>query len=225
MSAAADEFEGAHARAQTHTIPLTPVESGQERCVRCGAALASDQRYCVECGQRLGRARLPLMDSSVQERERPAASAPPPRRWRASPTTALLAGVGTLLLAMGVGVLIGRSGQSKATASNPPVQVVTVPSGTSAGTATPGVGAESPTTGASSAAPGVKAGKAAAAKAAAAASAAKAVAAAKAAAKAKAVKKVAPPPPEKVVTVGQPGKGPGYEKGKFTGNFFGKGEE
>jgi hypothetical protein len=31
-------------------------------------------------------------------------------------------------------------------------------------------------------------------------------------------------PPPKVVTVGSPGKGPGYQKGHFTGNFFG-GEE
>jgi hypothetical protein len=31
-------------------------------------------------------------------------------------------------------------------------------------------------------------------------------------------------PPPKVVTVGSAGKGPGYQKGHFTGNFFG-GEE
>ncbi|HEX3608701.1 MAG TPA: hypothetical protein VHU14_03385 [Solirubrobacterales bacterium] len=43
-----------------------------------------------------------------------AAAAPPskPKRRRMSPNAALIAGVGTLLLAMGVGVLIGRSGES-----------------------------------------------------------------------------------------------------------------
>ena len=30
-------------------------------------------------------------------------------------------------------------------------------------------------------------------------------------------------PPKAVVKVGSPGKGPGYQNGKFTGNFFGPG--
>jgi hypothetical protein len=34
--------------------------------------------------------------------------------------------------------------------------------------------------------------------------------------------KKAAPAPAKSVTVGTPGKGPGYQKGHFTGNFFGE---
>ena len=44
-------------------------------------------------------------------------SAPPKRKERRiSPNAALIAGVGTLLLALGIGVLIGRSGESTSSA-------------------------------------------------------------------------------------------------------------
>ena len=49
-------------------------------------------------------------------------------------TLTVIAGVGVLLLAMGVGVLIGRAGASKQSA--PPAQVITLASPTSAGTGT-----------------------------------------------------------------------------------------
>jgi hypothetical protein len=54
-----------------------------------------------------------------------------------SPNAALIAGVGTLLLAMGVGVLIGHSG-SHSVASPTPVapQIIKVPAGGEAETAT-----------------------------------------------------------------------------------------
>jgi hypothetical protein len=99
-------------------------------------AVAADQRYCLHCGQRCGEPRLPFMnavtfmDAMRTPSEALAAPAPPqPRRRRISPNAALIAGVGTLLLAMGVGVLIGHSGnQSVATNAAAP-QVITVHGG------------------------------------------------------------------------------------------------
>lgn len=100
-------------------------------------AVAADQRYCLHCGQRCGEPRLPFMnavtfmDSMKVPSEALAAPAPPAqRRRRISPNAALIAGVGTLLLAMGVGVLIGRSGdQTVATNASAPAQVITVHGG------------------------------------------------------------------------------------------------
>jgi hypothetical protein len=126
-----------------------------------------------------------------------------------SASTTLVAGVGTLLLAMGIGVLIGRSAPSSSKGPAGPVQVLAAP-GTSAagatGTAGAGSGAEATPTATTGAA---------------AASSSTAGKGAKATAKPTKTKL----PPAKVVKIGSPGKGPGYEKGHFTGNFFGKGEE
>jgi hypothetical protein len=77
--------------------------------------MTSDQRYCLECGQRRGDPRLPFMDAVVlmDAVKQPSQPPPPPpkkRRSGISPNAALIAGVGTLLLALGIGVLIGRSG-------------------------------------------------------------------------------------------------------------------
>jgi hypothetical protein len=105
--------------------------------------VATDQRYCLHCGQRCGEPRLPFMnavtfmDSMRTPATAPSAPAPPPqRRRRISPNAALIAGVGTLLLAMGVGVLIGHSGsQTVATNAAAPAQVITVHGGGAAETA------------------------------------------------------------------------------------------
>jgi hypothetical protein len=99
--------------------------------------VASDQRYCLHCGQRCGEPRLPFMnavtfmDAMRTPSEALAAPASPaqPRRRRISPNAALIAGVGTLLLAMGVGVLIGHSGNQSATNAAAPAQVITVHGG------------------------------------------------------------------------------------------------
>jgi hypothetical protein len=100
-------------------------------------AVAADQRYCLHCGQRCGEPRLPfmnavaLMDAARAPAEALAAPAPTRQsRRRISPNAALIAGVGTLLLAMGVGVLIGHSGnQTVATNAAAPAQVITVHGG------------------------------------------------------------------------------------------------
>jgi hypothetical protein len=110
------------------------VSAGGEQCPSCGMAVAPDQRYCLSCGQRCGEPRLPFMNAVtfMDAMRTPAeavagpASQPQPRRRLTSPNAALIAGVGTLLLAMGVGVLIGHAGnQSVATNAAAP-QVITV---------------------------------------------------------------------------------------------------
>ncbi len=176
-----------------------------DQCPACGTAMASDQRYCLECGERRGPARVPLLDSSAQRaraREAPDAHRPPARA-RASVNSTLIAGIGTLLLAMGVGVLIGRSANSTNTKA-PPAQVVTVAGGGgTAGTAAASAAAQPPST--SAVAPSTARG-----------------ASARAAKPASKTSSAAPP---KAVKVGSPGKGPGYQKGHFTGNFFGSESE
>ena len=89
--------------------------AGFEQCPSCGALVAVDQRYCLECGHRRGDPRLPFMDAVVfmdaMNRPPETASASTKGKKRGiSPNAALIAGVGTLLLALGIGVLIGRSG-------------------------------------------------------------------------------------------------------------------
>ncbi len=82
-----------------------------DRCVTCGAPLASDQRYCVNCGERRGAPRFALPTASAGPSVATEPADPEPRRARrprASSGATLVAGVGTLLLALGVGVLIGH---------------------------------------------------------------------------------------------------------------------
>jgi len=165
--------------------------------------LAADQRYCVECGERSRAPRVPILDVPSRRAEDQAAPRAG-RRARTSINTTLIAGVGTLLLAMGVGVLIGRSGNGTS-AKNPPAQIVTVAGG--------GAASSSPTSPAST--PSASAGVSTSTKAAAASS----------AAAAKSASKASSTPPPKVVKIGSPGKGAGYQHGHFTGKFFGSESE
>jgi hypothetical protein len=122
----------------------------------------------------------------------------------------LIAGIGTLLLAMGIGVLIGRSGagSSVQSAARPAVQIVAVPgSGTAAASSTePATSSELPASksAAGTSGSGGSAGGAAAAK------------------SVSTEAKKTTPPPAKIVKVGSRGDGPGYQKGHFTGKFFGE---
>jgi hypothetical protein len=92
--------------------------------------MASDQRYCLSCGQRRGDPRLPFMDAVVLmdavKRPAQASQPPPPKKKRSgiSPNAALIAGVGTLLLALGIGVLIGRSGHQEVASTAPAAPIV-----------------------------------------------------------------------------------------------------
>jgi len=122
-----------------------------DRCTNCQAPLASDQRYCVTCGERRGKARFNFAAPAAPA----AAPAPSPKRERAprpSSGATLIAGVATLLLAMGIGFLIGNAnnnGNTRAAAAAP--QVITVAGGgaTASGSGATG-GSRAPTTSSSS---------------------------------------------------------------------------
>ncbi len=204
--------------AAAHSLPVSAIG---ERCPSCRARVAADQRYCLECGQRRGEPRLPFMDAvsfmdATARRRRgeptaPPPPPPPPRRRRMSPNSTLIAGVGTLVLAMGVGVLIGNSANHGEAASSgkPSVQIVKVA----------GAGEAAGATAATASGGGAKAAKAgkggsAAAKASAAA------ASGKGAASVLHPKAKLPPPTVKVG--GSCHSGAGCKHGKFTGEFFGE---
>lgn len=192
-------------------LPSPTASATGQHCASCGATLAPDQRYCVECGQRRGPTKPPFLQSPQPQAS---GSAPPPRKGpRISPNAALIAGIGTLMLAMATGVLIGRT--SAPSSKNAPVEYVTGAPNTgttgtggagTTGTGTTGSGTSSATEGSSStksssstAGKGsTKSGSTTASK----------VLGSKA-------------PSKSVVTTGSAGKGPGYQKGKFTGKFFG----
>jgi hypothetical protein len=183
--------------------PSPPLPGMREQCPVCGASTAPDQRYCVECGQRLALARPLFMREDA--RRGTAASESPPRRsrWRMTPSSTLIAGIGTLLLAMGVGVLIGHLGQSSSP-SHTTTPILTVPSAGAASTTatTPGQTSTSASGSAGS-------------------SAAKASTTKAGAPTGTAPTKVATKPANPTVTVGQKGSGKGYQHGHFTGHFFG----
>jgi hypothetical protein len=132
-----------------------PVAGPTAQCALCGASLDSEQRYCLECGERRASRGSTLLDGSrgvdapIQPPSTPKQppSIPPTQpAGQHGSTTAAIAGVGVLLLAMGVGVLIGRSGSPKQ-----PVQAVqtitqTTPAstGVSAGSGEPSFHADWP---------------------------------------------------------------------------------
>lgn len=211
------------------TQPLVSATAG-DRCVSCGTPLSSDQRYCVACGERRGKPRFTLPAGGTAAGSLPspehadtAVSAPPPapRAPRASSGTTIVAGVGTLLLAMGVGVLIGRNSADNVNAR--PAQaaaptVIHVGGATGSGS---GAAAAGPATSAKqSAKSGTHKGKSKT-KSAAKPTAAQAAKASDAASKVLGSSNKNLPPA--TVTVGQTGHGPGYDKtGKFNGSFFGQ---
>jgi hypothetical protein len=147
-----------YASSEETTLSSQPIDSSPpaaagatELCASCGAPLAPDQRYCLECGTRrpelssvlAGDLRSLVAVAAVesangQHNGNGAAPPPPAATPPASGATAVIAGVGVLLLAMGVGVLIGRS-SSNAKAATQPAQVVSVAepgAASSAGTTT-----------------------------------------------------------------------------------------
>jgi len=115
---------------------------GNESCPNCGAQMAADQRYCLNCGHRRGEPRLPFMDAVVFMESISATGGggtpppPPPtqsggsNRWNAN--AALIAGVATLVLAIGVGFLIGHQTHESAPQAAAP-QVIKVEGGGAGG--------------------------------------------------------------------------------------------
>jgi hypothetical protein len=194
---AADTAE--HATTEVHPSMIAAMHEG---CPVCGAPMAVDQRYCLECGERRGPARVPLKGVPARQAAGKPSGGGPRRRASMSVNTTLIAGVGCLLLALGIGVLIGRSGNSSS-AKSPSVKVVDVGGAGTAATAATGETA----TPAAASSTTVSAGKA------------SSTAGTKSSTKVVVKKPTVPLP--KPVKVGSPGKGKGYEHGHFTGNFFG----
>jgi hypothetical protein len=110
---------------QAQTVSLAGVSN---RCANCGAPLASDQRYCVNCGERRGKPRFTLAGPAPETGEATPAtrSAGAPRRPRTSASFNLIAGVATLLIAMGVGVLIGHENSSASGKGTTSTQVLSL---------------------------------------------------------------------------------------------------
>jgi hypothetical protein len=124
-----------------------------EPCAACGAPLADDQRYCLECGERRTPMRSVLLGgppSGEQPQSQVPATAPPPQSSTAAEdagrgnAVTVIAGVGVLLLAMGVGVLIGRSSAPKQSAAPAQTISVTQPAA-GAGAGAGAVGTSTPT--------------------------------------------------------------------------------
>jgi hypothetical protein len=118
-----------------------------EPCRSCGAPLAADQRYCLECGARRTEMSSVLLGGPPRSQAGPPTAPTPPApaveqraAWQRNNALTLIAGVGVLMLAMGVGVLIGRAGGSKP--AQGAAQVVTV-GAPSTGTTAPAAATES----------------------------------------------------------------------------------
>jgi hypothetical protein len=118
-------------------------EQGVSLCTSCAAPLVEDQRYCLECGERRAPRSSEFLRAAQPASSAAAAPPSPPTApplvaaaegspGRSQNTLSLLAGVGVLLIAMGVGVLIGRSGGSTRASTTP--EIVTV----AGSTASPG---------------------------------------------------------------------------------------
>lgn len=213
------------------SAPTEQLVSGvvAERCVNCGAPMSADQRYCINCGERRGTARFTTTRVGATTAAEPSSGAAPPGRsagrtssgaprWGSAAT--ILSGLVALLLALGIGVLIGHDASSKNGKQN---VTVTYKGGAAvAGAAAPAAAsttaASSATTPASSArhhGGGAK-GKSA--------SAGKTGGSSRSGGGNAASKVVGSKnlPPE-TVTQGATGHGPGYsKKGKFNGSFFGQ---
>ena len=183
---------------------LAPQLASSDQCANCGSPLAPDQHYCLVCGERRGPARFTSL---------PAASAGattivteerlPPRGPRFSSASTLIAGIATLLIAMGIGIYIGSLGKSDNSGSSRP-QVVTVNGGGAPAAATASTASTSSATGSSGGSKhkGKNGSKS------------------KSSGGSKVVTTVKNLPPP-TVTVGAKGSGKGYQNGKFTGHFFG----
>jgi hypothetical protein len=111
-------------------VPTQALGAHGEPCPGCGAPLASDQRYCLNCGRRRAGARVPYADllagrapDEVLTPVAPPPPPPPPPERRSFPPATIAvaaAGVGALVLALGV--LLGA-----ATDSDQPRQLAAAP--------------------------------------------------------------------------------------------------
>jgi hypothetical protein len=121
------------AREEEPDAPTTELLAGAvgDRCANCEAPLARDQSYCLECGERRGKPRFSYAEMAARSAPdaRVAAASAPPARPRFSSGATLIAGVATLLLAMGVGVLIGQAANGSSSSNSPAYRIITVGGG------------------------------------------------------------------------------------------------
>jgi hypothetical protein len=100
--------------------------------------MAPDQRYCVECGERRGPPRFSVATPAGEMDDAPGRKR---SRWFSwSNGATLIAGVATLLLALGVGVLIGHAGNGNQKA---PSITVNAGGGAASGSGTSGTSGSS----------------------------------------------------------------------------------
>jgi hypothetical protein len=127
-------------QAPYESSPTTELVTGVvgDRCANCQAPLAPDQRYCLNCGERRGPARFSPETFTAQAAPAAADTPAPPRQHhpRLSSGASLVAGVATLLIALGVGVLIGHYSTDNTPAHAPAAQIITVGGGAGAATGT-----------------------------------------------------------------------------------------
>jgi hypothetical protein len=219
-TAAKDEEPGANVAGLSQEAPTQQFVGATvgDRCAACGTSLATDQKYCLNCGERRGKPRFALGTAAAPAAAAPAAASRPSKKQRLSSSTALVAGVGTLLLAMGVGVLIGHTDTASSKNANAPAQTIMLNGGTGATT----TGAAAATTqGKAKVAKGKAAKKAKADNKSKSAGVDKKQAAKAQAAASKVLGSSKNLPPA-TVKQGQAGHGAGYTKGHFTGTFFGQ---
>jgi hypothetical protein len=97
------------------TSPFLPADDPRAgTCTTCGAPFAADQRYCLSCGARRTHARLPFQDALVQTTPvgQTGPGGAPPALWYPPASTGpsaqtMLAALACVLLAFGVGILVG----------------------------------------------------------------------------------------------------------------------
>ena len=191
-------------RPVTEPESLAPTLASGDQCANCGSQLAPDQHFCLVCGERRGPARFSAVPASGTVTTTITEQRVPVRPPRFSSAATLIAGVATLLIAMGIGVYIGGLGKGNNSGSAQAVRVLTVGGGGAA--ASTGSTPSTAATAGGSTAGAIRHKNSGGGK--------KRVTAAKVVTT---VKNVPPP----TVTVGASGSGKGYQKGKFTGNFFG----
>lgn len=139
-------------------------------CRTCGASLAPDQRYCLACGARVAAPRLDFVAETERmetepQAEAPLASAPAgapqPSSSRLDKVGGPMGAAAVVLVALGVGFLIGQgSGETPAVTQPAPVVNVTGGVGGGAAPVTEDAGAGGGTGGSGDAAGGGRAGRA-----------------------------------------------------------------
>lgn len=125
----------------TVETPFAPTlgEHG-EPCAGCGTPLAADQRYCLNCGRRRAEARLPFDEVLAYAAAGAAGGSggagrtgdpattpvPPPSEPRGLTPLAVVLALSAVVVALGLGVVLGRGGDS---GPAPKAQVITVNGG------------------------------------------------------------------------------------------------